>query len=454
MCRLFYQGTRRRAVIRLIFSVMTLAVASGANFVNAQQQQDVPPDFRNAQFKNFAAFRDIVPGVDFFAAGRQTIAPYEKPTADVISKLRDLFKTDLPQGAIFICSNLTQKDSLYEPVVLKKGYKWVLISETPEVRMQEMLARVQAQIGDNLPEEMKRRLRNAPREMRDMASDFEQQTAKSMTQDIAYAVLQTMMNEHLNYRSSRVGDVSKSPLPDWLDVSIAAYVTDDHKAIKFVQDNMEQAFSFEDIISMSRPFVASSVGSSRGGGGFPGGGFPGGGEGFPGGGFPGGGGGGGFPGGMMGGGGGFPGGGFPGGGGGGGGFPGGMMGGGFPGGGFPGGGEGFPGMMGGGGNGRGQGGTAKSKTGRSGDGNGNGPQQRVLPKDEQDRMLFDGQSVAFFNYFMEKFGIEKMRSLIQFVRAGNESYAFVTKPDVMGDDFAKIEADLMEWIKSRKNIQQ
>jgi hypothetical protein len=375
----------------LVAPLVALTALSGADCAHAQA----------VSFKNFNTFHNVVPGVDFFASSRQVIAPYEKAAAEAVAKLKGLFDEDLPKGAIFICSNLAQKDSLYEPVVLKRGYSWVLISVTPEVRMQETMARIRSRIGDNMPEEMRRRMSNPPR---DMASGAEQQAAGEMARDIAFAVLQSMLGgADFRYRSSRVTDVVKSPLPDWLDVGIAAYASGDTEAIRYLRANLDQAFSIEDVIGMSRPFVSTSSdqqggsgGSDGGGAGEMGGGFPGGGMGQMGGGFPGGG-----------------------------------MGGGMPGGGFPGGGAG------------GQGTRTKPKAG------GEGMPPRVLSKAEQDRLLFDGQAITFFEFFLQKFGAGGMKQLIQYVRQGKETREYLVQPDVLGDNFAQIESDWSAWLNEQ-----
>jgi hypothetical protein len=377
-------------MIRLIFAAFVFVATLGANFSYAQQA---------VQFKNFVAFRQLVPGIDFFASNRQAVAPYEKPAAEVVTRLRSLFKGDFPKGAVFICSKLSQKDSIYEPVVLKKGYGWTLTAVTSEVRMQEITERMKAQMaqmGENIPAEIRQRLQNRPPEM---MANAEKQMVTTTTLQIAYALLQSMMGDNIQFRSSRVEDVGKSSLPDWLDVGIAAYASNDKSSLAFLQQNMEQTFSLEDVLSMSRPFVASS--SDQGGGGRRGG-DSGGGQGMP----------------RMSGGGGFPGGGFP--------------SGGFPGGGMP------PGMS-----------RTGGGTGRSGGGASNG-MQRNMPKDEQDRMLFDGQSSTFFTYLIEKAGIGKVRELIQYVREDKESRDFIVKPDVLGPDFEKIEEDWAAWVKSQK----
>ncbi|NLV32031.1 MAG: hypothetical protein GXY47_12850 [Acidobacteria bacterium] len=76
--------------------------------------------------------------------------------------------------------------------------------------------------------------------------------------------------------------------------------------------------------------------------------------------------------------------------------------------------------------------------------------QRTIPKDEQDRMLFDGQSSTFFYFLMEKAGVEKVRELIRTARDGTESRDYIERPDVLGDDFAKIEEEWAAWVKTLK----
>ncbi|HSW37975.1 MAG TPA: hypothetical protein VLL97_00610, partial [Acidobacteriota bacterium] len=136
----------------------------------------------------------------------------------------------------------------------------------------------------------------------------------------------------------------------------------------------------------------------------------------------------------------------------GGGFPGGGQG--MPGmgsgGGFPGGGQGMPGMQSGGGFPGGGQGMARGGAKTPGGEGQRGGQQRVIPKDEQDRMLFDGQSGAFFFYLIEKVGLDRVRELIRFAIAGGESRNFVMAPEMLGSDFEAIEADWTEWVNSLK----
>jgi hypothetical protein len=378
------------------------------------------------KYKSFNRFAGAVPYVDFFASKRQSISPYVKPATETIRKLQTLLGDTLPKGAILICSSLEQKDSIYEPMILKLGYKWSLTVETPDVAAEEMLARIKSRMGDEIPAEIMDRMKSR---QSDMVTAAEGRMVDETVRQIAYAVIQTTFAKNLRYRSSRLNDMSKSPLPDWMDIGIASYVTGNDPNLSYLQENMEQTFPIEDVLSMSRPFVASTflqTGNSVSGGGMFGsrGGRSGmsGDQGFPSGGF------GGMSGGQ-----GFPQGGF-----------GSMSGGqGFPSGGFGGmsGGQGFP--EGGFGGGSRQG----SSRGNSGS---QGRSQRTIPKDEQDQMLFDGQSSTFFTFLLEKVGIEKVRDLIKAVQGGIEGRDVVARPDMLGDDFGKIEDEWIEFVEKLK----
>lgn len=131
--------------------------------------------------------------------------------------------------------------------------------------MQEMMARMKAQMGRDIPAEIMDRLKSR---LPDMAAEAEKQLVSTTTQQIAYAVLQTMLNKDFKFRSSRVDDVGKSPLPDWLDIGIASYASGAPVNVAYLQQHMDQTFPMEDVIAMSRPFMASSSdqgGGSRGG---------------------------------------------------------------------------------------------------------------------------------------------------------------------------------------------
>jgi len=368
---------------RFLLLVLIPLVAFGVNSTNAQ----------TVSFKNFTSFMDIVPGtVDFFASSRETIAPYEDAARTAIERVKYLLGDEVPKGAIFICTNQAQLDSLYEPVVVRQGYSWVLILTAPEVRMRTQLDEIRNRMGDNIPEELLQRI-NA--QLSAAASDTDPQSVSNMARNIAFAILQVITtDEYFQFRASRVEDVGKSILQDWLDIGIGAYVSGDKSSVRYLQDNIDMMFPLDDVIFMSRPFVASSITSgSQGGPGID----------------------------ME------------------------QMAQIFQ---QMGGGQGMPKMRPGGGQGgspksKSSGGSPKSKPESAG-------QQGVLPKDEQDRLLFDGQAISFFDYFMEKFGIEKIRELIEFSRERNESWDFVSRPDLMGRDFSKVEADWMEWLMKQK----
>jgi hypothetical protein len=392
-------------MIRPIIAVFIFISMFGVNLGNAQQP---------IQFKNFTSFKQLVAGVDFYASNRQAIAPFEKPAADAIAKLRSLFGVDLPKGAIFICSTLAQKDAVYEPRVIKAGYGWTLTVTTPEVRREEMLASKKSQTGGDIPAELLSRMKNM---QSNMPADAEKQMVTSTIQQISYAVVQVLLVKDLQYRSRRLDDMGKSPLPDWVDIGIASYVSSSKPNIEYLQKNMDQSFPIEDVLTMARPFVSSSSGmgggSGRGGSGRFGGGA-GGGPGMT----QGGSGGGSF--GEM--------------------PPGGIGGGNFSG--MP------PGGFGGGSGGGSTGGQTMSPSGSGGRSQGRGGMQRTMSKDEQDRALFDAQASTFFVYMIEKSGIEKVKELVKQAQEGKESREFITKPEVFGPDFEKIEGDWAAWVKS------
>jgi hypothetical protein len=385
-------------------------------------------------YKSFTKYGGLVPGVDFFASKKQLVLPYEKPVAELVDRLEHLFGTPLPQGSIFICSTLEQKDSIYEPMILKMGYAWTLSVESSDIRTQEMLEQMKSRMGNEIPAEMLDRMKSM---QSSMVATEENRTVQETVSRMAYAVIQTSFAKNLKYRSTRLNDMGKSPLPDWMDIGIGVYATGEDPNLAYLKQNMEQTFPLEDILTMSRPFVASTFlqGTSSGGGsgsfggrggnssgeGFPPGGFGGGGEGFP-------------PGGFGGGGEGFP--------------PGGFGGGGqgFPAGGFggmsQGGGQGFPP---GGFGGEGQNGGQRTSRGNGGQ---RGGPQRTIPKDEQDQMIFDGQSSTFFAFLLEKVGVEKVRELIHAVQNGTEGRDFIARPDMLGGDYGEIEKEWIDWVQN------
>jgi hypothetical protein len=251
-------------------------------------------------------------------------------------------------------------------------------------------------MGGEIPAEIKDRINNMPPEM---VSRAESQMVDSTNRQLAHAAIWALLNPDSQFRSTRLDDMGKSPLPDWLDIGIASYASSASPDLAFLRGHMDQTFPLEDIFIMSRPFVASSIGQSSG-------------ESFGGGGMRGFGGGGGFPGGGP------PGGFSPRGGGG--------MGGGPPG--------GFS-QRGGGGMG-------------GGSPNGGRSRQATMPKDEQDRLLFDTQSTTFFMFMIENAGIEKTLTFIERVIAGEEAWELITQPDFMAADLERIETEWLNWVES------
>jgi hypothetical protein len=367
-------------MIRYI-SALVLILAFGGAGANAQQA---------VSFKHFSSFDRLVPGIDFYASKQQLVTPFVKPTSETMAKLQKLLGKDLPKGAIFICSTLEQKDSIYEPKVLRSGYGWTLSVNTPEVRMQEMMDRMKSEMGGEIPAEFKSRMNNISPEM---LAEAEKQMVDSVNQQMSHAVLWALLTPNSQFRSSRLDDMGKSPLPDWLDIGISAYASGKNIDIAFLLENMEQTFPLEDIFLMSRPFVASST-SQGSGGSFRGGGMFGG------------------RGGDM---------------------PR------FAGGGFPSGGMGRP----------PSGFGSRSSGGFGGSSGQRGDRQRVIPKDELDRMLFDAQSDTFFEYLLEKVGIEKVKMMIKQAEEGAEIWKSLTQPDMLGADLEKIEEDWVNWIQAQ-----
>ncbi len=65
-------------------------------------------------------------------------------------------------------------------------------------------------------------------------------------------------------------------------------------------------------------------------------------------------------------------------------------------------------------------------------------------------MLFDGQATTFFSFLLEKIGIDKVKELVKQAQEGKESREYLSKPDVLGPDFGKIEEAWTAWVKAQK----
>ncbi len=79
-----------------------------------------------------------------------------------------------------------------------------------------------------------------------------------------------------------------------------------------------------------------------------------------------------------------------------------------------------------------------------------GGQQRQMSKDEQDRTIFDGQAITLFSFLLEKIGIDKVKELIKQAQEGKETREYLSRPDVLGSDFEKIEEAWTAWVKAQK----
>ena len=343
-----------------------------------------------AGFKSFNRFPGLVPGVDFFARSKAAAAPFTQPVANTHQRLETLFGSNLPKGAIFVCSSQKEKDSVWEPRALKLGYGWVLTVLTPEAQMDDFLSRMK-QMGVEISPERLERMRSR---MAQGGGGPGGGPAAATSRQMVQAVLQVMLAPEKQYRSSRLDDVGRTPLPDWLDMGIAGYAAGGPTGVGYLQQHLEESFTIDDLLTMSRPFVAPVTGQSSSGGGpfvrSAGGGSRasnGGGENQ-----------------VM----------AP---------PQGMPASGpAPGADSPAG-----------------GGSRRTAAGFPG-----------LSKDQQDRMLFDNQASAFFGYVLEKVGLERTKELISWAREGKEPRDFLGRPDVLGSDFDKMEEEWVNWVKTQK----
>ena len=73
-----------------------------------------------------------------------------------------------------------------------------------------------------------------------------------------------------------------------------------------------------------------------------------------------------------------------------------------------------------------------------------------LPKDVQDRMMFDAQASSFFAFAAEKMGLEKVKRLVEESRSGKVPDQLLTQQDMLGKDLGKIEEDWRAWVKEQK----
>ena len=374
-------------------------------------------------FPKFKVFKGAVTGIDFFASQKADADPFIKPLADARAKMAAFLGDDIAPGAVFVCSTLAQKDSVYDQRALK-FYKWYLVQLTADAQREEREARMKsaaaaaaaaAATGDQGGQGTRGQGGQSTRAQGSQGGRGEQsgrqggaqggpqggiqspeframqeaRAAAQLAAQMGYAILMSSLNNEKPFRSSRLDDMSRSPLNDWLDIALVAYATGTNQsAYRVLQERTDDCFPLDDVLSMSRPFVAQTTDSGGGGG-------MGGGSGML----------------TMG-------------------FPGGDRGG-----------SGQPGGRGGNvGQGGAQGGGDRGSGGRGG---------RTLSKDVVDRMVFDAQSAAFFTYLIEKAGIDKVKDLVQKQRKGTESIAVILT--LLGPDMDKTDMDFMNWSKSHKS---
>jgi hypothetical protein len=336
--------------------------------------------------KNFKSFKNSAIGVDFYAGSKSDVTPFEKVVTEARQRLSVFLGNDLARGAVVICSTLAQKDSVSEAKLLRQGYRWVLIELTPEASAQQILARIRAESGGEVPAAALQRFQNPSPEMK-AAGDA--RLVSSVVQRLAYATIMTTLAPDKPFRASRVDDMARSPLPDWMDIGLASYaVGGPGFNLRLLKDRIEEAFPLEDVLTMSRPFVAPATAGGSGGQAVfvqaaPGGGGSGGARvDMP----------------------------LP--------PPGGQVSGGQA---SPGGGAGRQ---------------------RSGGMN--------LSKDVQDRMMFDAEASSFFSYLVAKAGIEKTRRIVSLSLENKNSLDVLSQTDVLDKDLEKVEQDWQAWLKEQK----
>jgi len=337
--------------------------------------------------KNFNLFREVAPGVDFFAASKSDTAPFERPVREAQKKLASLIGRKLSRGVVVVCTTMEQKDSVLESRLLKLGYSWALIQLTPAAMAERITAEMKSRMGNMTPPGVLEMMRNGPPEQK--AAD-DARMAGPVVQKVCFALLETTLMPEKAFKSSRVDDLSRSPLADWLDVGLAWYASGTGLNMAFLQQHLDEAFPLEDVLSMPRPFVAlPSNGGSGGGAVFI------------------------------------------------------QMAGGGP---APAGAGqqqtqpappvnvisgGSPALMG-----------PVPAGGVMG--------ATAMPKDVQDRMIFDSQAASFFSFALGTLGVEKIQAVIQSNLEGKQTRETLSLPDYLGPDMDKVEENWREWVKAQK----
>ncbi len=106
------------------------------------------------------------------------------------------------------------------------------------------MARLKAQLGDQIPADRLERIRaNAAQRRGAAEAGITRTTARNM----AFAVLQVTLRPDQAFRSSRVDDMTRSPLPDWLDMGIASYAAPGGINLRYLQEHLDEAFPLDDV---------------------------------------------------------------------------------------------------------------------------------------------------------------------------------------------------------------
>lgn len=333
--------------------------------------------------KTFKKFAGLVPGVDLFASDREAVTQFKMPLSEGISRLNTMLGDKLPSGALVICRTAAEKDSVAEERVLKMGYKWVLIQLSPQAEMEQMIEQLKTRMGGQLPPEVLARFQQRTPEQNAA-------TAAGMIAGIiprmSFAIVTALLAPDKEFKASRLDDLSRSPMADWIDLGLSRYAANTSAtAIRWTQEHLEEAFPLEDLLQMNRPFVPPDM-------------------------------------------------------------AGGMMGGGMPGGfrivmGGP---------AGGGGAAATPGPPQASGGERGTGGGGGMQVRGQMPKEVQDRLNFDNQAILFFAYLVEKVGLEKTRQLVQLNREGKDLVEALKQLEFLGKPVEEIETDWIEWIMAQK----
>ena len=127
-------------------------------------------------------------------------------------------------------------------------------------------------MGGEIPPEVEQR-------MWQRASGFESRLVETTALQLGYAVTVTTLNPEKEFRYSRLEDMHRSPLADWLDIGLAVYASGSLETpITLLKRRIDEAFPIEDVLFMSRPvvvptFESLNTDSVRGNFGPPGGGM-------------------------------------------------------------------------------------------------------------------------------------------------------------------------------------